>query len=173
MQARKLWGFSLIELMVVVAIICIISIISAPIYKSYLVKSRFAEVFTSMTEYKDELHTAFLEQDQFPDQFDDIPVSTYTPITSEVLKLIYYGRSTDKQAAYLHFYTLDLGVSGYTAVSDSGSGGANCRLTLAAVATDVGDMRFYCGQWDGSSVGVPLENLPLNCRDTNISALIS
>lgn len=170
---RNIQGFSLIELMVAVLIISILAMVSGPAYKSHLIKSKFAQAFTTISSYKDALQAAFLEHDQFPATFAGLTASTYTEISSAAINLIYYGQSTDKQAAYLYFYTNDLGVEGFTASTNTGTGGAKCRVTLAAIATDTGQMRFYCGQWNGSSVDVPLDNLPNSCRDTNISGLIS
>lgn len=173
MLNRQKRGFSLIELMVAVLIISILAAVSGPVYKSYVVKSKFADVFKDISKYKEDMAAAYLDSDAFPSQISGVPLTTYTLITSSVLKLLYYGRSTNKQAAYMHFYTLDLGISGYTEVANNGTGGTKCRITIAAVATDAGHLRFYCGQWDGTTVNVPLENLPKSCQDTGISALIT
>jgi type IV pilus assembly protein PilA len=49
---KKLTGFSLIELMVVVAIVGILSVIAIPNYKSYSKRARFAEVISVTEPYK-------------------------------------------------------------------------------------------------------------------------
>lgn len=170
-QGRQ--GFTLLELMVAILIIAILLAVSGPIYTSYTVKSRFAGVYSLMNQYRDDLQTAYLDNESFPSSFSNLTVNTYNPLTSTALQQVFYGVSTNSQAAYLQFFTLDLGVSGYLESNTSGSGGVNCRIALAAIPNATGQMRFYCGQWDGSSMDVPLTYLPAECQDTNISALIT
>lgn len=169
-------GFTLLELMVVILIIGILIAVSGPIYTSYTVKSRFATVFGTINQYRDDLETAYADNDQFPSSISNgtLTVATYNAVSSSTsLQQIYYGVSTNSQAAYLQFFTLNLGVPGYVEANSSGSGGTSCRVTLAAVTNATGDTQFYCGQWDGSATDVPLTYLPDTCQDTNISALIT
>ncbi len=173
MNAYKAQGFSLVELMVAIFIISLLAAVSGPAYRSYLVKSKFTEVLGTVAQYKEDLQTNYLDSDQFSNQFSGLTVSTYTLITSDVIKLIFYGRATDKRAAYLQFFTKDLGVDSFSLVADNGTGGAKCRVTLAAVMSATGQMQYYCGQWDGGSLDVPTKYLPNSCQDTNISAYIS
>lgn len=173
MLKHKGQGLTLIEIMVVISIISILMVISAPIYKSYSTKSKFAEVFTNIDGYKGELQAAYVVADQFPSSFSNLTESDYTNISTSVLQQIYYGISTDKQAGYLLFYTQDLGITNFVIANSSGNGGVAGRIAVAAIVTNTGETRFYCGQWDGSSADVPLDYLPSSCQDTNISALIS
>lgn len=173
MYKFKHQGFTLLEIMVAILIIGILLAASGPIYTSYSVKSRFAEVFTNINQYKNDLSTAYFDNDKFPSSFGNLTVATYNSVTSNVLQQIYYGVSTDSQNAYLHFFTKDLGVPGYVQADTSGAGGAKCRVTVAAITTTTGNTQYYCGQWDGSATDVPLTYLPKACQDTNISALIS
>lgn len=173
MLQREIQGLTLIEIMVVISIISILMLISAPIYTSYSTKSKFAEVYANIDEYKSEMQTAYTVADQFPSSFSNLSVSTYTNLSTRVLQQIYYGVSSNSQAGYLLLYTQDLGVPGFVIANSSGSGGIAGRIALAGIVTTTGETRFYCGQWNGGTADVPLDYLPVGCRDTNISALIS
>lgn len=173
MHSKRIGAFTLLELMVAVIIIGILLAVSGPIYTSYTIKARFTEVLGNIHQYRDDLQAAYQDNDKFPSSFNGISSATYNALTSGVLQQVYYGIGASGATAYLQFFTLDLGVPDYVAADSSGTGGANCRLTLAAVTTDVGVTRYYCGQWDGTDVDVPLTYLPSTCQDTNISALIS
>ena len=51
-MTKKLQGFSLIELMIVVTIISILSIIAIPTYQTYTQRARFTEVLTAVEPFK-------------------------------------------------------------------------------------------------------------------------
>ncbi len=166
-------GFTLLEIMVAVLIIGILLAVGGPIYTSYSVKSRFAEVFADVSQYKKDLQAAYIDNDEFPTSFAGLTVATYNAVSSSVIQQIYYGVSTDTQDAYLQFFTEDLGVEDYVQADGSGENGENCRVSIVAITTSSGITQFYCGQWDGSDTDLPLTYLPNSCQDTNLSALIS
>lgn len=53
---KKQQGFTLIELMIVVAIIGVLAAIAIPSYQNYIAKSQFTEVFSFLNAYKNDMH---------------------------------------------------------------------------------------------------------------------
>ncbi|HSX20655.1 MAG TPA: prepilin-type N-terminal cleavage/methylation domain-containing protein [Gammaproteobacteria bacterium] len=173
MRKKGIQGFTLMELMATLLIIGIILAVSGPVYTSFTIKSRFAEVLGIINGYRNDLATAYLDNDKFPSSFSNLTVSTYNAVSSPVLQQIYYGVSTNSQAAYLRFYTKNLGILGYVQSNTSGATGISCRITMVARIVSTGQIQYSCGQWDGSTMDVPLTYLPSGCQDTNLSALIT
>ncbi len=51
-KLKSIKGFSLVELMIVIAIISILAVIAIPSYQTYVQRARFAEVINTASAYK-------------------------------------------------------------------------------------------------------------------------
>lgn len=69
MKVHNQKGFSLIELMVTIAIMAILSVIAIPSYKSFQARARQKEGLNLMTTYYTAAHATFAEFDLFPGNF--------------------------------------------------------------------------------------------------------
>jgi prepilin-type N-terminal cleavage/methylation domain-containing protein len=68
---RKEWGFTLIELMMVVTIISILSALALPMYADNVRKTRVQEAVDTIGPIKDEINTYVSERGFFPPRCDN------------------------------------------------------------------------------------------------------
>jgi type IV pilus assembly protein PilA len=68
-------GFTLIELMIVVAIIGILAAVAIPAYQDYIVKSKLTKVTSTLDPIKTALAMYYQENGSFPDATDSITTS--------------------------------------------------------------------------------------------------
>ncbi|SEG09907.1 pilin [Vibrio hangzhouensis] len=66
----KQQGFTLIELMIVVAVIGVLAAVAMPQYQKYVGKSEAASALATLSALKTNIETYTLEQGQFPDDGD-------------------------------------------------------------------------------------------------------
>ncbi|OBT17301.1 prepilin-type N-terminal cleavage/methylation domain-containing protein [Vibrio sp. UCD-FRSSP16_10] len=69
---QKQKGFTLIELMIVVAIIGVLSAIGVPIYKDYIKKSELASATSTLRGLLTKTELFYLDSGAFPTDLDDI-----------------------------------------------------------------------------------------------------
>lgn len=140
-NARPDSGFSLIELMIVVAIIGILAAIALPSYQDYAVRSRVSELILAASSAK----TAIAERYQVNNDSSTAGTGVSVPVT---------GKVTASDVTSDGVIT----VNGSTAAS---SVGANVTLTLKPSYGSNGSVTWSC-------IGSPARYMPSNC--VNISA---
>lgn len=69
---RRQGGFSLVELVIVVAIVGIISAVAVPNFQSYMMKSRRSEAYTQLTDIYRKQMAFYLENKRYGDNFTEI-----------------------------------------------------------------------------------------------------
>ncbi|MCD9526760.1 pilin [Photobacterium carnosum] len=78
---KKQQGFTLIELMIVVAVIGVLSAIAIPQYQKYVAKAEVASVLSTMTGIKTNLEAFIVENGRFPKgEVGEMPVDLGAPV---------------------------------------------------------------------------------------------
>jgi prepilin-type N-terminal cleavage/methylation domain-containing protein len=79
---NKRAAFSLIELMVVIALVSVLAVVATPIYKEYLAKSRLSEASNFLKQFSEKLILYYNENSQFPGTMSELGYSYAYPPTS-------------------------------------------------------------------------------------------
>ncbi|MGS0691276.1 pilin [Shewanella sp. 30m-9] len=93
LQMNKAKGFTLIELMIVVAIIGILAAIALPAYQTYTQKARFSEVVLGTSAYKSAIEVCFQTKTAGCDTLgsDGIPAATAATGATEISTVTWDG----------------------------------------------------------------------------------
>lgn len=87
----KTKGFSLIEIMVVVAIIAILTSIALPVYENYVARSQVAEGFLLTSEAKNSVTSFYFHHGYFPASNASAQLASPTSITGRYVSSVDVG----------------------------------------------------------------------------------
>ena len=141
---RQDFGFSLIELMIVVAIVGILAAIALPSYQDYAVRSRVSELILAASSAK----TAIAERYQANNDASTAGSGVIVPVT---------GKVTASDVTSDGVIT----VNGSTAAS---SVGANVTVTIKPSYGSNGSVTWSC-------IGSPSRYMPSNCVSLSAQAI--
>ena len=139
-QVKKQQGFTLIELMIVVAIVAILAAIALPFYADFTVRARMSEVAAAIDSCKLEVADAVEATGSLP---ATACVTSFT--ATQFVSTMTYNQGAGTVA----------GVA-TAAVKDDDGG---CTLTLTAVTTTKGTRTVITG-WNGSSACTNQNQVP-------------
>lgn len=136
---KNMQGFTLIELMIVVAIIAILAAIALPAYQDYLVKSRVSEIVLAASSARTTVSEAAAAEP-----------GNVMPTTVEI---------ESQNSRYVSGVAYNAGVITATATDDvGGEVTATSTITLSGQKEDNGQVRWTCG---GT---VPAKYRPATCQ---------
>ena len=167
MKQRMQKGFTLIELMIVVAIIGILAAVAVPQYQDYTIRSQVSEAVTLMNEHKTAIQDFYADKGRF--------ASTASANS--------YGLSATP-AFYTGTYVSQIAVAGTTGVVSATLGnkisakvtGTTNVLSVGPAVNAAGNLVWVCGKAlaptgatglaaaVGTSTTVSARYLPTSCR---------
>lgn len=146
---KKQQGFTLIELMIVVAVIGVLSAIALPQYQKYVAKSEIASVLATLTGAKTNVEAFTVETGQFPPNGQETALGVPTMPLGEVV----FARDTKDVDAGTITFTFD-------AAGQDAS-------TLVATHTVVLTRTSNTGAWACTSdIPATEQLLPKTCKGT-------
>ncbi|WP_329759860.1 pilin [Stenotrophomonas geniculata] len=138
-------GFTLIELMIVVAIIAILAAIALPAYRDYTVRAKVSESVMALSACKTSVSEYFAAQNALP----------------TTLALAGCETTATNVSQYVDKLALGTGAAISVTTRNTGAKAAECTLTLTPA---VDATRNDITSWAGSHTGCDAKYVPANFR---------
>lgn len=160
--SRKISGFSLVEVMVVIAIIGIITAFALPSYKKYILKAKYMEGVTLLQDCMKKMQIDYSMNNVFPNKVCGINQGSSLAINSNSVEAMTY----QVVGGTLGYLQLTFNAS----VIPSGNRDLHIAGRYSATANNFVTL---CGQWSGAYfTGGDVSLLPASCNNTSVSTNI-
>lgn len=154
-------GFTLIELMIVVAIIGILAAIAIPAYQDYTIRSQVTEGLNLASDLKAGVAELYAQDGEFTNV--------------SLARIGISGGATDKAGKYVSQIDVAAGVITITFGNDANNNIQGETLALSPGVNNNGDVVWQCGLFAPTGTGISIETvgttsvankyLPASCRN--------
>jgi type IV pilus assembly protein PilA len=144
-RKNRVLGFTIIELMIAVAIIGITSALAVPAYQNYVVRAKVTEGLSYMNQYKNEVMEYFSSTGHFPDTISNLTSNNDTSTYVESIEIHGGG------LIYLKFRSIATYPSNL--------------LFMKPSVTESGSMTWICANKLNNTTSLADEYVPSNCRN--------
>lgn len=157
MKKRHLSGFTLIELMIVIAIIGILAAIAIPAYQDYIVRAKVSEIMGFMARDKTALTEYWMSRLSYTGSETAAELGLAEAAQGNYITAI--SAATDAAADSV---TVTYSINAVKLYGGSGT----TTLVLKGTGSAGGGMQFECGRSDASTL--PGRFLPATCRASGL-----
>ena len=159
-QQKGQQGFTLIELMIVIAIVGILAAIALPAYQDYIVRSKMSEPLAALAEGKTTVAEYVAANGRFPTASSAFGLNTALRDRSDIIRSI---DVTDPPVAGSPIYiTANVHTSVWDGTTKSDSNFA--QFSLSGSTNGDGTMSWDCIPGGASGDEMQTKYLPANCR---------
>ncbi len=148
----KIKGFTLIELMIAIAIVGILLSLAIPAYQDYTVRAKISEAMNVGSSLKVMVSEYYITMAELPESADVAGIDT--TFSTEYISAIGYSKEGDDDSKAMIRLTLSENVSADV---------AGKALVLTAIP-QTGSLRWVCGHDQSESDPIDSKYLPSNCR---------